>query len=188
MMHRVPALLLQTSRQTALSSSRHIATSSILLAKGRKTIRYPPPAQAPTSPGQEGDDVGRARPANGGGLFEGEGGQEKVEEVTPDSLEREMLASQGDLKKQLDGEGERENLAGTDVGQGGGTEKISTGSAAGEKGEYGASSLYSVPHQVLALTSLFSFPLHSPTLLGFTRSFSLPFPPSPLVLSSSYRS
>jgi hypothetical protein len=137
MMHRVPALLLQTSRQTALSSSRHIATSSILLAKGRKTIRYPPPAQAPTSPGQEGDDVGRARPANVGGLFEGEVGQEKVEKVTPDSIEKEMLASQGSLKKQLDGEGERENLAGTDVGQGGGTEKISTGSAAGEKGEYG---------------------------------------------------
>lgn len=137
-MHRA---LLSATRQSPLHSSRAFSTSSLLLAKGRKSVRYapqPPPAQATTTPGQAGTDVGHASaPSSGGGLFEGEVVQEKVEEVSPDSLEKEMLASQGPLKKQVDGEGERENLAGTDVGGGGenGVKKISSA----EQGEYGAS-------------------------------------------------
>ncbi|GAA5855689.1 hypothetical protein JCM8547_001645 [Rhodosporidiobolus lusitaniae] len=135
MLHRTTAAALLTVRQAATPASRAFSTSPLLLAKGRKSIRFnsaaPPANRATTSPGQTGTDVGQG---GGAGLFEGEP-EVKVEEVKPEDLEKEMLASQGPWRKDVDGQGERENLAGTDVGQGGKTVQATT--AEGNAGEDG---------------------------------------------------
>ncbi|GAA6031061.1 hypothetical protein JCM8097_003985 [Rhodosporidiobolus ruineniae] len=126
-----------TLRLLSLSSSRSFSTSSAALSKGRKRIKFTPapvrvPPQATEVPGQAGTDVGHSG-GGGSGLFEAD----KAGEVTPDDIERDMLAHQDALRKEVDGRGERENLAGTDVAQGGNGTVAATARAAGKEGEYG---------------------------------------------------
>ncbi|GAA5975233.1 hypothetical protein JCM11641_004404 [Rhodosporidiobolus odoratus] len=151
-MQRVPLLLPHLARSAQPAVVRAFTTTFTSLSRGKRKTRYSPTPRASTSPaayevGQAGTDVGHASPAGqragGAGLFE----EDKVAEITPDDIEKEMLASQATLRKEVDGNGERENLAGTDVGHGGGTIRKGTEKVvAAEGGVYGPEEvIYTTP-------------------------------------------
>ncbi|GAA5896709.1 hypothetical protein JCM6882_005016 [Rhodosporidiobolus microsporus] len=177
-----PAALLAFSLPSparTFAASPHPSSKASKSRTGRK-VKYGAPAAvggavdglggANEVPGQAGTDVAHGGGGQGGGLFEGEQrGEDKVaEEVDPDQLEKEMLASQGPLKKAVEGEdGEREKLAGTDVAQGGVGVAQATAEA-GENGEYGPEEIiyttthpYNVPLMltVAYVTAIFAFAL-----------------------------
>ncbi|BGP39104.1 hypothetical protein JCM10450v2_003057 [Rhodotorula kratochvilovae] len=133
-MQRVPTLVLFTHRQAAFSTVRAFSHRAPLLSRASKDrgrrIKWaapaaPPVSQATSLPGQAGTDTARGG-AQSGGLFEGEPAEQKVDEVTPDVIEQEMLAGQDERRREVDGGG-RENFAGTDVGSGGAPSTSSSG-------------------------------------------------------------
>ncbi|GAA5851857.1 hypothetical protein JCM9279_001911 [Rhodotorula babjevae] len=135
-MQRAPTLVLCSYRQLAIPSARTFSTRSPLLSRASKDRRVkwtPPTSQATTSPGQAGTDAARSGAASGG-LFEGEPVEDKVGEVTPEVIEREMLAAQDEVRQQVGGR-DRENLAGTDVGGGGGPSASSSSSSSSSGAE-----------------------------------------------------
>ena len=133
-MQRAPTLVLCSYRQLAAPSTRAFSTRSPLLSRASKDRRVkwtPPASQATASPGQAGTDAARSG-ASSGGLFEGEPVEDKVGEVTPEVIEREMLAAQDEVRQQVGGP-DRENLAGTDVGGGGGPSASSSSSSSSSR-------------------------------------------------------
>ncbi|GAA5923570.1 hypothetical protein JCM3775_000432 [Rhodotorula graminis] len=129
-MQRAPTLVLCSYRQLAAPPARAFSTCSRLSSRASKDRRVkwtPPAAQATTSPGQAGTDAARSGAASGG-LFEGEPVEDKVGEITPEVIEREMLDVQHEVRQQVGGR-DRENLAGTDVGGGGGPSASSASSS-----------------------------------------------------------
>lgn len=125
-MQRIPTLFLLAPRLAAPPHTRLFSLSTSHQSKhsnsNRSRSSTVPTAKATTVPGQAGTDVGRA--TGGGKKAAGEG----LKEVTPEAIEAEMLAGQASLQNEA--QGERKNLAGTDVAQG-----ESSGKA---KDEYGA--------------------------------------------------
>ncbi|BGP15237.1 hypothetical protein JCM10213_000810 [Rhodosporidiobolus nylandii] len=157
-MQRLQPLITVSYRHGA---ARAFSTTPLALSKASKTRAgkkfkfgapaagaFTPPAPeqaeaAATGPGQAGTDAGQANPLRAAGGA-GRGGLFEADEVTPEQIEKEMLAAQGGLRQEVDGHGERENLAGTDVAQGGEAVARTTGQA--EQGEYG-------PEEVIYTTS-----------------------------------
>ncbi|GAA5823660.1 hypothetical protein JCM11251_000716 [Rhodosporidiobolus azoricus] len=196
--HQTIRLVRLTAPRTTLSSptialtflppsARAFSTSPLVSSKASKSrtgrkYNFGAPSPAPAAaapgqttvgnevPGQAGTDVAHGG-RGGGGLFEG---GPAAESVDPDQLEKEMLASQGPLKKEVEGkDGERENYAGTDVAQGGvGVASATTPSNAegkkGSEGEYGPEAvIYTTTHPynvalmltVAYVTGVFAFAL-----------------------------
>ncbi|BGP07123.1 hypothetical protein JCM10049v2_002953 [Rhodotorula toruloides] len=128
-MQRIPTLFLLAPRLAAPPHTRLFSLSTSHQSKhsnsNRSRSSTVPTAKATTVPGQAGTDVGRA---TGGGKKAAKAAGEGLKEVTPEAIEAEMLAGQASLQNEA--QGERKNLAGTDVAQG-----ESSGKA---KDEYGA--------------------------------------------------
>lgn len=158
-MQRAPTLVFLVHRHAAQPTLRAFSTHPALLSKASKDRRVKwtrPASKATTNPGQAGTDAARAgAPTTGGGLFEGE------QDVTPDAIERDMLAVQGEVRRQVGNGKERENLAGTDVGAGGqpSVQPSPPPSSSGSKGPEEQASVEGPGELIYTSTPPFNVPL-----------------------------